>query len=53
MACNQNCDQGRICNCREDPKLWIVFVTGVWTLLTMLGILSFGMMCLGYWWYKT
>ena len=37
----------------EDPPLWLMFVTGVWTLLAMLGLFSFGMMCIGYWWAKS
>jgi hypothetical protein len=37
----------------ENPPLWLMFVTGVWTLLTLIGIFSFGMMCLGYWWAKS
>lgn len=36
----------------EDPPLWMVFVTGVWTLLAMLGIFTFVMMCVGYVWEK-
>jgi hypothetical protein len=37
----------------ENPSLWMVFITGVWTLLAMLGVFSFSMMCIGYWWAKT
>jgi hypothetical protein len=36
----------------ENPPLWLLFFTGIWTLLAMFGIFSFGMMCLGYWWAK-
>jgi hypothetical protein len=37
----------------DDKPLWLVFATGVWMLLTLLGIFSFSMMCLGYWWAKS
>ena len=37
----------------DNPPLWLMFVTGVWTMLALIGIFSFGMMCLGYWWAKS
>ena len=37
----------------DNPPLWMMFVTGVWTMLALIGIFSFGMMCLGYWWAKS
>jgi hypothetical protein len=37
----------------DNYPLWIVFAAGIWTLLTLLGIFSFGMMLLGYWWFRT
>jgi hypothetical protein len=45
----------RICmnNDIDDYPLWLVFAAGIWTLLTLLGIFSFGMMLLGYWWFRT
>jgi hypothetical protein len=36
----------------ENPPLWLLFFTGVWTMLAMFGVFSFSMMLLGYWWAK-
>ena len=53
MTCNQDCDQGKTCDCRENPPLWEIIAVGIWTLLTIFGGFSLFMLCVGYYWYKT
>ena len=51
--CNQNCDQGKTCDCREYPPMWETLSTVALVIFVTLSVIAFNLLCLGYWWYRT
>jgi hypothetical protein len=54
MSCNNNnCDQGRTCNCElEYRSIFVDVLEGVITLAVIVGIIASMCMMFGYIWYR-
>ena len=52
MTCNQNCNQGRRCNCclKERDLFWDV-MEGFVTLAFIVGVIASVCFMFGYYWY--
>jgi len=52
MTCNNDCDQGKTCDCREYPPMWETLSTVALAIFVTLSVIAFNLLLLGYWWYK-
>ena len=53
MSCNQNCDQGRTCNCDlEYRSVFMDVMEGLVTLAVIAGIVVGMCFMFGYIWYR-
>jgi len=54
MICNQNCDQGRTCNCGlKQRNLFLDVMEGFVTLSALVGIVANICFAFGFYWYRT
>ena len=52
MTCNNDCDQGRNCDCAKDRDLFWDVMEGLVTLSMIVGILVSICFLFGYFWYR-
>ena len=53
-CCNQNCDQGRTCNCElEYRSVFVDVMERFITLAVIVGVITSMCMLFGYIWYRT
>jgi hypothetical protein len=54
MSCNNNCDQGKTCNCvMKDRSVFMDVMEGFITLAVIVGVITSVCMMFGYIWYRT